>query len=36
MKMMNNILSPMNGVIKSVNVSSGTVVPKSHLLLEFE
>lgn len=36
MKMMNNIVAPFNGVIKSINVKSDTVVAKSHLLLEFE
>ncbi|PID93288.1 MAG: acetyl-CoA carboxylase biotin carboxyl carrier protein subunit [Bacteroidetes bacterium] len=36
MKMMNNIVSPMDGIIKSIHVTNGTVVPKAHLLLEFE
>ena len=36
MKMMNNIIAPMDGIIKAVNVNSDTVVAKSHLLLEFE
>ncbi len=36
MKMMNHIISPANGVIKSVYVERGTVVAKSFLLLEFE
>lgn len=36
MKMMNHIIAPANGVIKSVNVERGTVVAKSFLLLEFE
>lgn len=36
MKMRNEILSPFHGVIKKINVSEGEMVPKAHLLLEFE
>jgi biotin carboxyl carrier protein len=36
MKMRNEILSPFQGIIKKINVSEGEMVPKAHLLLEFE
>ena len=36
MKMNNIILSPMNGVIKKVNVKNAESVPKSHLLIELK
>ncbi|HPE85712.1 MAG: acetyl-CoA carboxylase biotin carboxyl carrier protein subunit [Bacteroidia bacterium] len=36
MKMMNNILAPESGIIKSIHVEKGIVVPKSALLIEFE
>jgi pyruvate carboxylase len=36
MKMRNEILSPLQGVIKKIYVSEGDMVPKDHLLIEFE
>ena len=36
MKMRNEILSPFQGTIKKIHVSEGDMVPKAHLLLEFE
>ena len=36
MKMENSILSPRQGIIKSVNVIKGEAVDKNHLLIEFE
>ena len=36
MKMRNEILSPLQGIIKKIYVSEGEMVPKAHLLLEFE
>ena len=36
MKMMNNVMAPANGIVKSVNVKTGSIVPRSHLLIEFE
>ena len=36
MKMENSILSPRDGVIKSVNASKGDAVEKNYLLIEFE
>ena len=36
MKMRNEILSPLQGIIKKIYVSEGDIVPKAHLLLEFE
>ena len=36
MKMRNEILSPLQGIIKKIHVSEGEMVPKAHLLLEFE
>ena len=36
MKMRNEVLSPFHGIIKKINVSEGEMVPKAHLLLEFE
>jgi biotin carboxyl carrier protein len=36
MKMRNEILSPFQGTIKKIYVSEGDMVPKAHLLLEFE
>ena len=36
MKMRNEIKAMHAGVIKTINVSEGEQVPKSHLLLEFE
>ena len=36
MKMRNEILSPFQGTIKNIHVSEGDMVPKAHLLLEFE
>jgi len=34
MKMRNEILAPVNGVILKIHVSEGEMVPKSHLLIE--
>lgn len=34
MKMRNEVLSPVNGVIRKIHVQEGEMVPKSHLLLE--
>jgi biotin carboxyl carrier protein len=34
MKMRNEVLSPLDGVIKKIHVSEGEMVPKSHLLME--
>ena len=36
MKMRNEILSPLQGVIKKIYVSEGEMVPKAKLLIEFE
>ena len=36
MKMRNEVLAPVGGVIKTINVSEGDLVPKSHLLLELD
>ena len=36
MKMRNEVLSPLDGVIKKIYVSEGEMVPKSHLLLEID
>ena len=36
MKMENTILSPITGVVKVVHVRVGEMVPKNHLLVEFE
>lgn len=36
MKMRNEILSPLQGVIKKIYVSEGDMVPKGHLMIEFE
>jgi len=36
MKMRNEILAPFQGTIKKIYVSEGDMVPKAHLLLEFE
>lgn len=34
MKMVNNIVAPLNGVITKINVKSGDMVPKNFLLIE--
>ena len=34
MKMRNEILSPLNGVVLKIHVSEGEMVPKSHLIIE--
>ena len=34
MKMRNEVLSPLTGIIKKIHVSEGEMVPKSHLLVE--
>jgi len=36
MKMENNITSPRDGVIKSINIKKGDAVDKGALLIEFE
>ncbi len=36
MKMKNIILSPHKGIIKSVNIKEGDIVPKNHPLVEFQ
>jgi len=36
MKMRNEVLSPINGVVKKIHVSEGEMVPKSHLLIEMD
>ncbi len=36
MKMRNEILAPVAGVIRMINVSEGEHVPKSHLLVELD
>ena len=36
MKMKNNLLAPVTGVIKKIHVTVGDHVPKSHLLMEFK
>jgi biotin carboxyl carrier protein len=36
MKMRNEILAPVNGVIRSIHVEEGEQVPKSHLLVELD
>jgi pyruvate carboxylase len=36
MKMENQVLSPIEGRIKTIHVKAGTMVPKGTLLLEFE
>lgn len=36
MKMRNEVLSPLNGMIKKIYVSEGEMVPKSHLLIEID
>jgi len=36
MKMKNEILAPLQGVIKKINVSVGEQVPKNHFLVEFK
>lgn len=36
MKMKNRILSTVRGVVRSVNVETGQVIPKGHLLLEID
>ena len=34
MKMRNEVLSPVDGIIKKIHVREGEMVPKSHLLVE--
>lgn len=36
MKMRNEVLSPIQGVVKKIHVSEGEMVPKSHLLIEMD
>jgi pyruvate carboxylase len=36
MKMRNEVLSPVSGVIKKIYVREGEMVPKSHLLMEID
>jgi biotin carboxyl carrier protein len=35
MKMRNELLSPVQGMVKKIHVSEGDKIPKGHLLLEF-
>ncbi len=34
MKMSNNLIAPIDGIVKKVNVKQGDMVPKNHLLVE--
>lgn len=36
MKMRNEVLAPVGGVIRTINVKVGDLVPKSHLLVELD
>lgn len=36
MKMKNIIIAPFDGIIKSINVKEGQMVPKDHLLIEMK
>jgi len=36
MKMSNDLLAPMNGVISKINVKEGDMVPKSQILIELK
>jgi biotin carboxyl carrier protein len=36
MKMRNEVLSPIDGMVKKIYVSEGEMVPKSHLLIEMD
>ena len=36
MKMRNEVLAPVNGVVLKIHVSEGEMVPKSHLLIEMD
>lgn len=36
MKMRNEVLSPLDGIIKKIFVSEGEMVPKSHLLVKLD
>lgn len=36
MKMRNEVLSPIDGLVKRIHVSVGEMVPKSHLLIEMD
>lgn len=36
MKMRNEVLAPVAGVIRTINVREGDLVPKSHLLIELD
>ncbi|MCK4879556.1 MAG: acetyl-CoA carboxylase biotin carboxyl carrier protein subunit [Bacteroidales bacterium] len=36
MKMRNEILAPVGGVVRKIHVSEGEMVPKSHLLIEMD
>lgn len=36
MKMRNEVLSPLDGVIRRIHVRVGEMVPKSHLLIELD
>lgn len=36
MKMRNEVLSPLQGIIRKIYVSEGDMVPKAHLLVEFQ
>ena len=36
MKLKNKVYAPITGKIKSINVKAGDLVPKNHILIEFE
>lgn len=36
MKMRNEVLAPVEGVIRTINVKEGDLVPKAHLLVELD
>lgn len=36
MKMRNEVLSPVDGIVRKIYVSEGEMVPKSHLLIEMD
>ena len=36
MKMSNDLLAPMNGVISKIHIKDGDMVPKSQILIEFK
>ena len=36
MKMRNEVLAPLDGVVRKIHVSEGEMVPKAHLLIEID